>query len=81
MWMEEKLGTRINQERMKEIDATPCDSVGMSCPFCMIMLGNAKEEIGATTKPYDVLELARRAMDTESSPSPSAGEREGSPLA
>lgn len=68
MWMEEKLGTRINQERMKEIDATPCDSVGMSCPFCMIMLGNAKEEIGAATKPYDVLELARRAMGEPESP-------------
>jgi hypothetical protein len=26
------------------------------------MLGNAKEEIAATTTPFDVLELARRAM-------------------
>jgi hypothetical protein len=28
----------------------------------MIMLGNAKEEIGASTAPFDVLELARRSM-------------------
>jgi Fe-S oxidoreductase len=62
MWMEEKLGTRINQERMKEIEAAGTGAVGLSCPFCMIMLGNAKEEIGATTTPFDVLELARRAM-------------------
>ena len=40
-------------------------SVGLSCPYCMIMLGNAKEEIGATTTPFDVLELARRAMPRE----------------
>ena len=60
--MEEKLGTRINQTRMKEIEQAGTASVGLSCPYCMIMLGNAKEEIGAATIPFDVLELARRAM-------------------
>ncbi len=62
MWMEEKLGTRINQERMREIEASATAAVGLSCPYCMIMLGNAKEEIGASTAPFDVLELARRSM-------------------
>jgi Fe-S oxidoreductase len=62
MWMEEKLGSRINQARMKEIAEAGTDAVGVSCPFCMVMLGNAKEEIGASVQPFDVLELARRAM-------------------
>jgi Fe-S oxidoreductase/nitrate reductase gamma subunit len=62
MWMEEKLGTRINQERMREIEGRETQTVGLSCPYCMIMLGNAKEEIGASTSPFDVLELARRSM-------------------
>jgi len=62
MWMEEKLGSRINQERMKEIAASGASSVGVSCPFCMVMIGNAKDEIGVDTQPFDVLELARRAM-------------------
>jgi Fe-S oxidoreductase len=62
MWMEEKLGTRINQTRMAEIEEAGTASVGLSCPFCMIMLGNAREEIGAKTKPFDVLELARKSM-------------------
>jgi len=62
MWMEERLGTRINQARMREIEEAGGASVAMSCPFCMIMLGNAKEEIGAATVPYDLLEIARRAM-------------------
>ncbi|HEY1251835.1 MAG TPA: (Fe-S)-binding protein, partial [Thermoanaerobaculia bacterium] len=62
MWMEEKLGTRINQERMKEIAAAGTGSVGVSCPFCMVMIGNAKDELGVATAPFDVLELARRAM-------------------
>ncbi len=63
MWMEEKLGTRINQARMKEIAESGAGAVGVSCPFCMVMIGNAKEEIGAATVPFDVLELARRAME------------------
>jgi Fe-S oxidoreductase len=62
MWMEEKLGTRINQARMREIADTGAGSVGVSCPFCMVMIGNAKDEIGVATQPFDVLELARRAM-------------------
>jgi Fe-S oxidoreductase len=62
MWMEEKLGTRINQERMREIEEAATAAVGLSCPYCMIMLGNAKEEISASTAPFDVLELARRSM-------------------
>jgi Fe-S oxidoreductase len=69
MWMEEKLGSRINQTRMKEIADAGTDAVGVSCPFCMVMIGNAKDEIGASTTPFDVLELARRAMGQPSTTS------------
>jgi len=62
MWMEEKLGTRINQARMKEIAEAGTGAVGVSCPFCMVMIGNARDEIGVATQPFDVLELARRSM-------------------
>ncbi|HYX20215.1 MAG TPA: (Fe-S)-binding protein, partial [Thermoanaerobaculia bacterium] len=62
MWMEEKLGERINQARMREIADAGTGAVGVSCPFCMVMIGNAKDEIGVATQPFDVIELARRAM-------------------
>jgi Fe-S oxidoreductase/nitrate reductase gamma subunit len=62
MWMEEKLGQRINQTRMREIADAGTGRVGVSCPFCMVMIGNAKDEIGVATQPFDVLELARQAM-------------------
>src|SRR5262249_34217494 len=42
MWMEEKLGERINQARMREIADAGTGSVGVSCPFCMVTIGNAK---------------------------------------
>jgi Fe-S oxidoreductase/nitrate reductase gamma subunit len=64
MWMEEKLGTRINQARMREIAESGAGAVGVSCPFCMVMIGNAKEELSVATQPFDVLELARRSMRT-----------------
>jgi Fe-S oxidoreductase len=62
MWMEEKLGERINQVRMKEIAAMGTDKVGVSCPFCMVMIGNAKEELQQGPPAFDVLELARASM-------------------
>ncbi|HEY3204882.1 MAG TPA: (Fe-S)-binding protein, partial [Thermoanaerobaculia bacterium] len=46
MWMEEKLGSRINQTRMREIADAKTGAVGISCPFCMVMIGNAKDELG-----------------------------------
>jgi Fe-S oxidoreductase len=62
MWLEEKIGTRINQTRYAEIQGNGTDAVGVSCPFCMVMLGNAKTETSGTTEPFDVLELAARAL-------------------
>ncbi|MDQ6891891.1 MAG: heterodisulfide reductase-related iron-sulfur binding cluster [Acidobacteriota bacterium] len=68
MWMEEKLGTRINQARMQEIAGSGAGVVGVSCPFCMVMIGNAKEELSVATQPFDVLELARRSMRSAGAP-------------
>jgi Fe-S oxidoreductase len=62
MWLDETLGTRINQARYAEIQANGTDAVGVSCPFCMVMLGNAKTETNGTTDAFDVLELAVRAL-------------------
>ena len=69
MWMEEKLGARINQTRMKEIAEAGTSAVGVSCPFCMVMIGNAKDELNVPTRPFDVIELARRSM-VRRAPSP-----------
>jgi Fe-S oxidoreductase len=61
MWMDEKLGSRINQLRMKEVVAAKVDSVAVACPFCMVMLGNAAGELDAPVESYDVIELVARA--------------------
>ena len=62
MWLDETIGTRVNQARFAEIEANGTDAVGVSCPFCMVMLGNAKTELAGKTEAFDVLELAAQAL-------------------
>ncbi len=68
MWLDEKIGTRINQARYSEIEEAGTDLVGVSCPFCMVMLGNAQTEMSGRTQPFDVLELAAQALPAHPGP-------------
>lgn len=49
MWMEEKIGTRINEERAKQALATGAATIAVACPFCNIMLSDAmtSTDVGA----------------------------------
>jgi Fe-S oxidoreductase len=40
MWLEEKEGTRINENRAKEAIESGADAVAVACPFCMTMLSD-----------------------------------------
>jgi Fe-S oxidoreductase len=62
MWLDETIGARVNQARFAEIEANGTDAVAVSCPFCMVMLGNAKSELAGKTEAFDVLELAAQAL-------------------
>jgi hypothetical protein len=41
MWLEERTGKRINEERIDEALALDPDTVSTACPYCMVMLGDA----------------------------------------
>jgi Fe-S oxidoreductase len=73
MWLDEKIGTRINQARYAEIEEAGTDLVGVSCPFCMVMLGNAQTEMSGKTQPFDVLELAAQALPAHPGAGAAAG--------
>ena len=67
MWLEEKLGDRINQTRVTQLRAAGCDDAAVACPFCAVMIGNGQQELGLeTAKTFDVLELAAQALRKDS---------------
>ena len=41
MWMEEKIGTRVNVNRADEAIGTGASTVAVACPFCSVMLNDA----------------------------------------
>lgn len=41
MWMEEKIGERVNMNRGDEAIATGASTIAVSCPFCSVMLNDA----------------------------------------
>jgi len=59
MWMEEKLGTRINHKRLEDIQKTTSATIiATACPFCLTMLSDAvKEKNVADMETFDVAEL------------------------
>ena len=49
MWMEERMGKRVNIERTDEALASASDTLAVGCPFCNIMLSDGIEERHASS--------------------------------
>ena len=65
MWMEEKLGTRINQERTEQAVKAQAQMVGTACPYCLTMIGDGIKEKGLeeSMNAIDLSELVNQAME------------------
>ena len=68
MWMEEGIGKRINAERMDEAAGTGADTVGVACPYCLIMLDDGAKDRGGDTPVLDIAQLLRRSLPEEPPP-------------
>ncbi|MBI4835319.1 MAG: 4Fe-4S dicluster domain-containing protein [Planctomycetes bacterium] len=64
MWMEEKLGKRINQIRTEEAAKTGADMIATACPYCLTMLedGIKEKDLTAKMKARDIIELVNDAI-------------------
>ncbi len=64
MWMEEHIGTRINQMRTDHAIATKAEFIGTACPYCLTMLFDGIKEKGKaeTMAAYDLSELVDQSM-------------------
>ncbi len=62
MWMEEKLGERINLNRTREAVATGAGEIAVACPFCRIMLSDGLTSMqaeGSAADSVEVLDVAQ----------------------
>ena len=62
MWMEEKVGERINLNRTTEAVETGADQIAVGCPFCRVMLSDgltAKQADGSAREDVEVLDVAQ----------------------
>ncbi len=62
MWMEEKLGTRINLNRVDEAIDTGAQEVAVACPFCRIMVGDGMVARQSDVEVLDVAQVLLRSV-------------------
>jgi Fe-S oxidoreductase len=64
MWMEEKIGTRINQMRTDQAIGVKAELIGTVCPYCLTMLVDGIKEKGKaeTMAAFDLCELVEQSM-------------------
>jgi Fe-S oxidoreductase len=61
MWMEERIGKRINTERVEEALDTGAGTIAVGCPFCHTMLGDGvtgKQSSGDASGNVEVVDVA-----------------------
>ncbi|WP_043667221.1 (Fe-S)-binding protein [Streptomyces xylophagus] len=82
MWMEERIGKRINNERVDEALSLNPDIVSTACPFCLVMLTdsvNGKKNDGKAKESIQVVDVAQLLLDSVRTPTddePPAGTSE-----
>ncbi|MBB1242740.1 (Fe-S)-binding protein [Streptomyces durbertensis] len=67
MWMEERIGKRVNNERVDEALSLNPDIVSTACPFCLVMLAdsvNGKKNEGQAKESIQVLDVAQLLLDS-----------------
>ncbi|GHH39079.1 (Fe-S)-binding protein [Streptomyces candidus] len=78
MWMEERIGKRINTERVDEALSLNPDIVSTACPFCLVMLTdsvNGKKNDGKAKESLTVVDVAQLLLDSVRTPiDPAASE-------
>ncbi|MET7775502.1 (Fe-S)-binding protein [Streptomyces mirabilis] len=79
MWMEERIGKRINNERVDEALSLNPDIVSTACPFCLVMLTdsvNGKKNDGQAKESVQVVDVAQLLLDSVKTPVDPAGTAE-----
>ncbi len=64
MWMEERVGTRVNHKRLDDLQETNPNVIASACPFCITMLRDATRDkhVEETVQTKDVVELLAESL-------------------
>lgn len=64
MWMDEKIGKRINIERLEDALECRCEGVATACPFCVTMFNDAIKDKALENdfKIWDIAELIANSL-------------------
>jgi Fe-S oxidoreductase/nitrate reductase gamma subunit len=67
MWMDEKIGKRINIQRLEDALTTQSDWIATACPFCVTMFDDAikNKDMEESVKIWDIAELVEQALDLD----------------
>ena len=63
MWMEESIGTKVNDERAREAISTGASRVATACPFCYIMMDDGVKAAGVEDDEVKVADIAIHLLD------------------
>jgi Fe-S oxidoreductase/nitrate reductase gamma subunit len=63
MWMEENVGTKVNDERAQEALSTGASRVATACPFCYIMLDDGVKGAGVEEDEVRVADISIHLLD------------------
>ncbi|HEY6739744.1 MAG TPA: (Fe-S)-binding protein, partial [Actinopolymorphaceae bacterium] len=66
MWMEENIGTRVNQSRTAEAVETGAARIATGCPFCRVMLSDgitAQQADGTAGEDVEVVDVSQLLLE------------------
>ena len=63
MWMEETIGTKVNDERSQELLETGATRIATACPFCYIMIDDGVKAHGVEEDQVKVADVSIHLLD------------------
>jgi Fe-S oxidoreductase/nitrate reductase gamma subunit len=63
MWMEETIGTKVNDERSKELVETGASRIATACPFCYVMMDDGVKGHGVEEDDVRVADIAMHLLE------------------
>jgi Fe-S oxidoreductase len=64
MWMDEKIGKRINIQRLEDALSTEAHWIATACPFCVTMFDDAikSKDMEGSLKIWDIAEIVEQSL-------------------